>query len=423
MPLMVKDYTWEQTTSEVFVSVPMKGVTAAKADVFCTESYLKVNFPPFLYEAFLYAPIDEIRSSAQIGNGVIIFTLFKKESALWETLTLTDVAKGVMQRLREEAVFKAQQKTKEEAEARAAKKQENKKYSLDVMMKIEDAERKRIEDLKEEERKKATQDLENWKEQQRRKKEQERIQRAEELHQERKRREEEKRRHQEVNKMRMLSAESAKPQSLDRQVGNIFSKKLEEESLPAPRSAGSIKIHFTPRTFPTALRESLVAEEEEWLQKQAEARRTIDADDLALKDLTEEEKNPEWLKDKGNKLFEAGNYLAAVNAYNLAIRINRRLPALYLNRAACHLKLRNLHKAIEDSSKALDLLTPPVPDNADSRVKAHVRRGAAFCELELYVEGLQDYEAAIKIAPSNENVQRDAEKIRQIIQETVQESA
>lgn len=37
--------------------------------------------------------------------------------------------------------------------------------------------------------------------------------------------------------------------------------------------------------------------------------------------------------------------------------------------------------------KALDLLTPPVPDNANARVKAHVRRGTAFCELELYAEG------------------------------------
>lgn len=113
----------------------------------------------------------------------------------------------------------------------------------------------------------------------------------------------------------------------------------------------------------------------------------------------------------------AGNYQAALNAYNLALKLNRKLPALYSNRAACHLKLRNLHKAIEDSSQvstsqhlisvtnttfppkmkitsvymswqALELLNPPVADNASARLKAHVRRGTAFCELELYVEGL-----------------------------------
>uniref|UniRef100_A0A0E9PJX5 Uncharacterized protein n=1 Tax=Anguilla anguilla TaxID=7936 RepID=A0A0E9PJX5_ANGAN len=44
-----------------------------------------------------------------------------------------------------------------------------------------------------------------------------------------------------------------------------------------------------------------------------------------------------------SKLFATGNYLAAVSAYNLAIQLNRNIPALYSNRAACHLKLRNLH--------------------------------------------------------------------------------
>lgn len=40
------------------------------------------------------------------------------------------------------------------------------------------------------------------------------------------------------------------------------------------------------------------------------------------------------------------------------------------------------------SLQALDLLTPPVAGNAGARTRAHVRRGTAFCELELYTEGL-----------------------------------
>lgn len=119
-------------------------------------------------------------------------------------------------------------------------------------------------------------------------------------------------------------------------------------------------------------------------------------------------------------MFAMGDYLGAVNAYNLAVRLNNSLPLLYLNRAACHLKLQNLHKAIEDSSKALELLTPPVPDNEKARVKAHVRRGTAFCQLELYTEGLQDYEAALKIDPRNKSIEKDAEKIRHLIQGTMQ---
>jgi hypothetical protein len=37
--------------------------------------------------------------------------------------------------------------------------------------------------------------------------------------------------------------------------------------------------------------------------------------------------------------------------------------------------------------KALELLDPPVIDNLAQRIKAHVRRGTAFCELQLYAEG------------------------------------
>ena len=85
------------------------------------------------------------------------------------------------------------------------------------------------------------------------------------------------------------------------------------------------------------------------------------------------------------------------------------------------------------SSQALELLDPPVPDNLLQRVKAHVRRGTAFCELELYAEGtttisvrsqrlhrfvsgLMDYEAALKLSPNDDNIQKDAQRIRNFLE-------
>lgn len=44
--------------------------------------------PPFLFEAILYAPIDDTNSTAKIGNGIVFFTLYKKEVGMWESLTL-----------------------------------------------------------------------------------------------------------------------------------------------------------------------------------------------------------------------------------------------------------------------------------------------------------------------------------------------
>ncbi|XP_020736892.1 dynein axonemal assembly factor 4 isoform X4 [Odocoileus virginianus] len=354
MPLQVSNYSWQQTSTAVFISVPLRGVSVRDADVFCTENYLKVNSPPFLFEVFLYAPIDDESSRAKIGNNIIVFTLHKKEAAMWETLSLSGVDKEMMQRIREKSILQAQERAKEAMEAKAVARREDQKYTLGVMMKIEEEERKKIEDMKENERIKATKELEAWKECQRKAEELKIIQREEKLyHQEKQMKEERKK-----LKHKCLTGNSASKNlaTKGRNSENIFFEKLKEDSIPAPRSVGSIKISFTPRVFPTALRESQVAEEEEWLHKQAEARRAMNTDIPELCDLKEEEKNPEWLKDKGNKLFATENYLAAINAYNLAIRLNNKIPLLYLNRAACHLKLKNLHKAIEDSSKAYRIM-------------------------------------------------------------------
>ncbi|NWZ78928.1 DAAF4 factor, partial [Poecile atricapillus] len=424
MPVWLREHSWRQTLSAVYLSLPLRGARATPANIFCSEQYLKVSIPPFLFEAILYAPIDDTNSTAKIGNGNIFFTLYKKEPAMWDSLTLANADKEKLQDLRENAVLKAHEKAKEETEAKKITKQENKKYALEATMKLEEAERKRIEDLKEKERQKVTKELELWKNQQKDGDKYKSMQKKGALHEEiepLKQRKNEK-----INKTQIPNEGTSKTR-LKSTKGcdgscSIFSQNLKEELLPAPRAAATIKVNFTPRVFPTALRESRVPEEEEWLHKQAEARRIINSDLSELEDLKEEEKNPDWLKDKGNKMFAMGDYLGAVNAYNLAVKLNSKLPVLYLNRAACHLKLRNLHKAIEDSSKALELLTPPVPDNENARVKAHVRRGTAFCQLELYTEGLQDYEAALKIDPRNKNIEKDAEKIRHLIQGTVQSS-
>uniref|UniRef100_A0A3B3W076 Dynein axonemal assembly factor 4 n=1 Tax=Poecilia latipinna TaxID=48699 RepID=A0A3B3W076_9TELE len=392
MPLHVTDYTWTQTDSTVHISVPLKGATAAGVDIVSTEEYLKVHFPPFLFEAFLFEPVDDDRSSAKVGNGVAVFTLPKKTHKVWEHLMITTGDKETKREIRERALLTQEQKLSAELKQKAEKRQAEKKYALETMMKLEREERDRIQQMKDAEREKTTAELAAWQ-----------LRQKQEAQQ---------------NQNHQIQQN---PVSFNENLPAVVHSDAEKKKkiraqLPPPRTCGNIPVTFTPRVFPTALRESRVPEEEEWLKKQAEARRAMSAELEELEDLTEEERNPDWLKQKGDKCFSNGDYVGAVNAYSLGIRLNRKLPALYSNRAACHLKLRNLHKAVEDSSKALDLLTPAVSANAAARVRASVRRGSAFCQLELYAEGLQDYEAALKIEPHNEELQRDAQIIRDIIQ-------
>ncbi|XP_005093649.2 dynein assembly factor 4, axonemal [Aplysia californica] len=401
MPLIVKDFGWEETDKMVWVTVPLKGVKANKVDILSSDEYLKVSYPPYLFECLLFAAVDDGKGSAQVGNGAVVFKLYKQEPGLWNRLQSPDADdKQIMKQKREEAQEKVKKRLEEEATLKSTTKRANEKLAINEMMKIEDGERERISSIKESERNKATEDLERWKEEQRiiAEKEKEKLLAAqrEQVEAEKERDREERR------KQRKAKA------------NNIFEK--ENKSGNAPRESGKIVVTHTPRVFPTPTRESQTPQEEEWLKKQAEAKRSIE---MSLdKDLTEEEKNPQWLQDKGNSFFASGDYKSAINAYTHAIHLTPKLPSLYSNRAACHLKLRNFFKVIEDCSKAMDLLFPPVPQNAKSRCKALVRRGTAFCELELYVEGLKDYEAALAVEPKNEALAADAERIRQVIQST-----
>ncbi|XP_073328902.1 dynein axonemal assembly factor 4 [Pagrus major] len=367
----------------------------------------QVHFSPYLFEAFLFEPVDEVRSTAKVGNGVAVISLPKKTNKVWERLMIIKNDKEKQRTIREKALLKYQEKLSLESRSKAEKQHAEKKYALETMMKLEKEERDSIQKMKETERDITTAELAAW---QLRQKEEAQLKHQSQRDGQ--------------NKVKVMTEKQDNGCSgggtviPDQQANSEAKSKKKKADLPAPRLAGNIQVTFTPRVFSTALRESRVPEEEEWLKKQAEARRAVNADVEELKDLKENEKNSDWLKNKGDKCFVTGDYLGAVNAYNLAVRLNRKIPALYSNRAACHLKLRNLHKAIEDSSQALDLLTPPVAANAAARVRAHVRRGSAFCQLQLYAEGLQDYQAALKIDPHNEALQADTQRIRDIIQGT-----
>ena len=189
---------------------------------------------------------------------------------------------------------------------------------------------------------------------------------------------------------------------------DIWTKKTEQVP-PPPRKGGNISVRFTPRPFSTAARESKIPEEEEWLTKMAAARK------ITLPENSDEsvnERNPEFLKDKGIDFFKNGNYEAAINVFSEAIQLNGNLPSLYSNRAACYLKMGNNDKCIVDCCRALELYYPVVPSNYVSRTKVFVRRGTAYANNGFIELALQDYDAALKLSPNNEMIKHDYEKLK-----------
>lgn len=89
MPIKVDAIQWEQSAEEVTVVVPLKGVRSSKADIYSSDLYIKVNFPPYLFEADLFAEIDELASKATLGAGTVRFDLKKKAVGQeWPTLVI-----------------------------------------------------------------------------------------------------------------------------------------------------------------------------------------------------------------------------------------------------------------------------------------------------------------------------------------------
>ncbi|XP_065191459.1 dynein axonemal assembly factor 4-like [Sycon ciliatum] len=414
MPISVKDYEWSETLTEVQITVPLKGVAPGKVDILSTDTYVKVSYPPFLFEVIYYDEVNEAEGQARVGNGVVQMTLKKKESGLWSRLakpTATDagsesvesgekpLTKEEIQKLREQALDDARERAQLADKQKRERKDEERREAVkrqidadDVKKEEKAAARKAVID-------EAMTELDEWREQQAR----ENAETGKNG------------RHGSARPATSTaSSVTAKSGKKSQKRGDEPTNGGKHGALPPVRQSGRITVSFTPRSFTTPMRESKVDEEEAWLKKQRDAAKSQQDFDDENKDL--EERDPLWLKDKGNAFYKQGNYQSAVNVYTFAIRKGGKMPALYSNRAACHMHLQDYERCIKDCFSAMDLLEPPVEDNRMARVKVLARRGAALAKLDLLAEALKDYQEALKLDPSNAALSADEQRLRSTIQ-------
>jgi hypothetical protein len=136
-------------------------------------------------------------------------------------------------------------------------------------------------------------------------------------------------------------------------------------ALPPPRQCGKAPpIIFTPRAFPTPLRESRAKEEDDWLAKNyVKIKETRDAGKQPGP-VSFIEKDGIWLRSKAEDFARVGDWDSACNAFSAAIGASLPDAALFLNRAACHLRKYRASMCVDDCNLALDLLlvVPPNPD-------------------------------------------------------------
>lgn len=112
------------------------------------------------------------------------------------------------------------------------------------------------------------------------------------------------------------------------------------------------------------------------------------------------------LKDQGNDLFKAGNFLKAAALYTQAIKKDPSNPTLYSNRAAAFLNLVKLSKALADAETTINL--------KPEWEKGHFRKGCVLEAMERYDDALAAFEVALKLNPQSAEVSRKIKKLSQL---------
>lgn len=105
-------------------------------------------------------------------------------------------------------------------------------------------------------------------------------------------------------------------------------------------------------------------------------------------------------KNQGNDCFKTKQYKDAVEFYTKGLDmdcgVNEINVALYINRAACNLELKNYRRCIEDCKKALII--------DENNVKACYRAGKAFFLVERYDEASQILQYGLTKDPENKPI-------------------
>lgn len=293
MPIIIKDFNWNQTENTLTIKIPLRSVHPSKCDVLYTKCYIKASFEQYFFEAFLSHEIDPKRSVCTLTPKDIVFELIKYENQFWEQLE-ANIPKAKKQVLKLQYLEEEYKRIQEQSEEAKNIKHKLKKVAVSEQIDIDESQRNQIAKIKDVEKSNALKDLKVWK----------------------------------------------KPKKTLKKPELLVSPQSEVvSSVPPPRACATLSVDFTPREFTTPCRESKLSEEEEWLRKQAEARRSVG---FISEDLRPEEHNPQFLKEKGDEFFRNHNFLAAVSAYSFGITLNNKLADLYVGRAHAHLALGKL---------------------------------------------------------------------------------
>lgn len=277
MPILVKDYTWIQSSKSIQIRIPIKAGYKNKIDLFSSDCYIKVNFHPFLFELFLMHDVDITKSKCILDDNFVLVELVKNEEIMWTELE-KPLNKEEKMKLRQNIITECQERAKLESEDRAIKKSNLDRITVQQAMNIDNKQHVIMDERRDEERKKAMDELEMWR----------KFTDEEEIQDTITRNQIEKSTVKIIELPPDYTGDSQNIQIPRKENNNkttakktrvkseYVDKKREETAkriLPKLRETAQVEITHTPRSFPTPSRESTSREEETWLKNITLARR------------------------------------------------------------------------------------------------------------------------------------------------------
>ncbi|MCO5560023.1 hypothetical protein L7F22_013629 [Adiantum nelumboides] len=115
------------------------------------------------------------------------------------------------------------------------------------------------------------------------------------------------------------------------------------------------------------------------------------------------------LKDQGNSLFKAGNFLKAAALYTQAIKADSSNATLYSNRSAAFLSLLKVTKAFADAEMTIQL--------KPTWEKGYFRKGCALEAMDRLDEALAAYKEALQQNPQSTEVATKIKRLSQLIRD------
>ena len=423
MGFITPSHSWEETDDALTVRVSVRGVPRSSFDVFAASCYLKVNAPPYLFSCDLEGEIVDGECVATIDDQGVAFRCPKATPGVrWGRLRreATPATRAAIADRRRASVEAAHRRVVAEKRAAAEAREKAKKAYQEKQWAIEQHRRKTIEARQDAEMAEERERIRRWQEETDRaaaglpaldpaaesededvpydSDDDEKTRAAKEART-RKAREREfaakiltpdalvaaegedagvapasRVPEEALDRMLLEEDDDDAARETSKNVAKRPMKKppamrpIERREMPPPRATTRVAVAFTKlETDHMPARAHREKEIREWKKAHGKKNARDPLDEDAAVNITERE--PVFLKDKGDAFFRAGNYRSALEAYTAAVDAERDAPRpdgtlvrLYANRAACLLKTREFLEAERDCAAALDLLESDLVD-------------------------------------------------------------